>query len=65
MVEKNIDCKRIDYIKPSILDLGSVAVATGGTTCNDDGGTATVNCTDGTGATLQCMGYGSDVGGGG
>lgn len=50
---------RIDYVKPTALDLGSVAAATGGGPCMS-GGSATTTCTtNGQGAADACNDYGT------
>lgn len=51
---------RVDYVKPVILDLGAVNMASGGGPCDTAGGSATTDCVGGTGAADFCASYGTE-----
>jgi hypothetical protein len=60
--EQNKTRKKIDYVKPEILDLGPVTAGIGGADCTS-GGTASGNCGTGMAANGNCT-DGSTVGSG-
>lgn len=51
----------VEYVKPALLDLGAVNMASGGGDCDPAGGTAIGNCDSGTGARDQCLANGTNA----